>query len=176
MAEQQGSFFLTNITERITKRSQIQLEKKAQGGSVRALELLWQEVVQDCHGVAAPTWADRERGFIKDLLSRYTDDDISIVMRWAVRNWVSLYKTPGFRLQSLPIFLDFYFQRDRIWAQFKSDQLRQNEVKKITEERRQVEEKMEEWKKAPKPERSLMDLFKEARVEARKEREAKGWS
>lgn len=167
--EQEALFSVLGEVEKKHKEA-IQSNK----GMIRNLELLWQELNSDHFDVTVPTWTDRERGFMKDIISRYTDDDIAITMQWSVRNWLKLAEKFGGKFPNLPVFSDFYFYRDRIWAEFRTDQQREEHLKIALRERDEEAKKFDDWKKesqAPAG-KTLMEMFLEARAEVRRMKEA----
>ena len=174
MADEQRPLF-PEILDDIKRRHREDLIAASARGQVRALELLWQEVNQDELNVTVPSWTDRERGMMKDLFERYGDDEIAMVIKWAVRKWTSLSGKIGQRFPAFPVFSDFYFHRDRVWAEYRADQAREEHQRKAVETNHKDHEKYAEWKRESEkvaPAKTLTEMVMEARAKVREMKEA----
>lgn len=156
------------MLQSIDKAQNIALGKKVIAGHVRAFELTWARLVNKDSVIVHKSFTDRERGNIKDLIDRFGSDDALLLMKWAVDSWQTLAKLPYLRLPPTPVFSDLYFQRERIWATWKAEEQKREELKEQLAERERVEEERKILSEKP-PQKSLSQMVRELRAKSHAE-------
>ena len=112
------------IADRINKRHEEVIQKRALTGNVRALILTWQRAVGDKFKIQTGDFTARSRGNMQDLLSRFGAETSVNIIEWAVENWKTLAETKYMKLPPLPVFVDFYYNRERILATWEESKKR----------------------------------------------------
>jgi len=116
------------------------LPQRALEGNIRAIELRWRQEVSEHHDMNTPTFTDRERGMVRDLIERMGTNEAIRLMIWTVRTWrshlayISLTGIPP-----LPIFQFFYSRRDIFFALMKQHQRNMQYHEKQMSERKERE-------------------------------------
>lgn len=143
------------------------LKQRAAAGQIRALELRWRMGVKEKYRLFTPAFTGRERAAMRDLLSRYPADEVNALLEGAIREWPSLRIEPYLRLPHSPVFRDFYWQREAIRA-FLHKRQRQVAKEQAAAQRMAT---VQEAQRGPAPQKSLTELFTEARRAAQKQKE-----
>ena len=151
---------LKTAIERINSQHSTAIKKKASRGSVREIELLWKTRIEDRWKLMISLFTERDRGNIRDLLKRYDSHTVVSLMEWAVENWKSLVNLPYMRLPPLPVFADFYYNRERIVAAWEENRRTPPRVYFNDAQ----PEKPEEYKP---PTRTLAEIIAEERAKAK---------
>ena len=102
------------IADRINKRHEVVIQKRALMGNVRGLILTWQRAVRDRFKIHVDDFTARGRGNVQDMLGRFGPETSVEIIEWAVENWRTLVDTKYMKLPPLPVFTDFYYNRERI--------------------------------------------------------------
>lgn len=147
------------IIKEIDRKQISTISRKAASGSVRALELLWANLLMEHHNFwVVPAWTERQRGECRDFARRFGAAHEKALMEFSVKNW-SRARTLFPALPPKPVFSSMYAWRDKFMAMYTEEQDRLE--KEQREKKRRIMEEAEA--RATKPEKSLSEMVLEAR-------------
>ena len=149
------------IAEQINKRHEAVIQKRALTGNVRALILTWQRAVEDRFKIQVDDFTARGRGNMQDLLARFGAETSVEIIEWAVENWRTLVDTKYMRLPPLPVWADFYYNRERILAAWEESRKR---GKRVYVDARPIEPEPE----ITKPQKTLTEILAEEKKKHQK--------
>jgi len=148
---------LKTIAGSIDKAQSSAIQSRATAGQVRSFELTWvSEVIAYHRYKVVPAFTAKQRGNLKDLVSRLGPEESLLLIKFSVKKWVSARMVYPF-LPPRPVFDSFYFHRDKFLA------LMVEEKEKLKKSTEAIEHIKEIKSDSSSSKASLVEMFKKAR-------------
>jgi hypothetical protein len=158
---------LKKITDEIDQRHEAQIQKKADAGQLRALELRWRTLVEERYTVRVPDFVGRDREHLRHLWGEF-GPGLSDFMAQVVTHWNGARQEKYLdRLSPIPIFREFFTYRAQFVAHLTARKQREERESKTLRE-------MNKYQKDEGKERKKIDFKAMVEAERKKIRDKKG--